>query len=74
MPLDKEDIKQFKNIMIDVMEPFMGAIQRDFGKQDKKTDKIEKKVTDIKVEQEAMFAKLVSLDRRVMYIKDGLTR
>ena len=73
MTLNKKDIKQIIETMFEVIEPFMIAIQKEFDGQTRKTDKIEKKVTDIKIGQEDMFAKLVGLDRRVMYIEDRLT-
>jgi len=48
MPLDKKDIKQFKDTMLDVMEPFMGAIQGEFDKVSKEFDKASKERKEIK--------------------------
>ena len=78
--LNKQDLKLIKNTILEVIEPIMAAFSHDFtgqgkkiDKLDKKVDKIDKKVTDVNIRQEATYAKLVSLDRRIMYIEDRLT-
>ena len=73
MPLNKKDIKQFKDTMLDVMEPFMGAIQGEFNKASKKFEKVSKEFNkaskerkEIREDISEIRIKLGRLERRVI--------
>ena len=48
MPLDKKDLKQIKDLMFDVMEPFIRVIKGRFDNVDKKFDKMDEKFGDFR--------------------------
>lgn len=41
MPLDQNDLKQIKEVVVEAVDPYFGAIQKDFGQVYERFDKLE---------------------------------
>ena len=45
MPLDQNDLKQIKEMVVEAVDPYFGAIQKDFGQVYERFDKLEQLIT-----------------------------
>ena len=66
MALDKKDLKQIKETLTEVVDPYFTAIKEDFNNVDNRFDKIELDLGEIK-------NKLSGLERRVIALEDITT-
>ena len=66
MVLDKKDLKQIKEALTEVVDPYFTAIKEDFSNIDDRFDKIEVNLSEIK-------DKLSNLERRVIALEDIAT-
>ena len=74
MPLDKKDIKQIKEAVTEVVDPYFGAIQKDFNNVYERFDKVDKRLGQIdkKLEGVVYRKEFEDLEVRVKELEDLL--
>ena len=47
MPLDQNDLKQIKDVVVEAVNPYFGAIQKDFTNMYERLDRIDRRLDHI---------------------------